>query len=157
MKNNQGRYFGIKYRCGKNDKRRGIAVEMAIITLMLMFALSTILVTVSMINNKSKNSSSEKLTDRLNIDSIGESFVNAIANGYDDDALADWAAQYQSEYTAIASNIDGTATLELFFREISEETDVGGNPIVTESLVLKVTLIQNADKSAYTVSEWAYN
>jgi len=157
MKNNPNKFFGNKYTpaSGKNAKRRGIAIEMAVVTLLLMFALSTILVTVSLINNGNRKSATADLTDRIFIDSVGESFVDAVLSG---EELHAWGAQFSPDYNAYTNTEINTGVVELNLYRIdkTEETKADGTPETVETLVLHIILTPNAERDAYTVTEWAY-
>lgn len=78
----------------KND-RRGVALEMAITLLMVTFALSTLVLTTSLLQHSQKLRAEKQMPNTVVLAQIGETFCNATAAGKDP---AEWSAAYP-DYT----------------------------------------------------------
>ena len=84
----------------KND-RRGVALEMAITLLVVTFALSTLVLTTSLLQHSKKVQADNQLPRTVALEQISEAFCVATASG---DRTHDWAAAYPDYLMDISDN-----------------------------------------------------
>lgn len=114
--------------------RRGAALEMAIMLSVVTFALSTLVLTTSLLQHSRKVRAEKNMTQGIALEQIGEDFCAAVARNAGDT----WADAYREDYD-IAIEEEGT---------VLTVTDPE-----TEEVLLKVVLTKTGDGS-YTVTEW---
>ena len=114
----------------KND-RRGVALEMAITLLMVTFALSTLVLTTSLLQHSKKIAAEKQMPRTVALEQIGQRFCTATAAGQNP---AEWSAAYP-DYTV---TVDG---LTLTVCEKDSDT------------VLLTVVLEYAD-GKYTVIQW---
>lgn len=112
--------------------RRGAAMEMAIMMSVVMFALSTLVLTTALLQHGRKTRAERSMTQGIVLDQIGEDFCAATARG----AGNAWQAPYQEEYDIVVMG----KTLLVTKKDSNE-------------LLLQVVLTQTGD-GRYTVKEW---
>lgn len=112
--------------------RRGVAIEMAIMMTVVMVALSTLVLTTSLLQHGRKTRAERSMTRGIVLDQIGEDFCDAIAKN----AGNAWQATYQEEYDIVVMG----KTLLVTNKDSDE-------------LLLRVVLTQTA-AGRYTVTEW---
>lgn len=124
----------------KEKRRRGAAMELAIMVMVIAVLVSGAIVSVSLIqSNQAKNAYADT-TMRAELDIIGQSFCNALSNG----ETPELAEEYSEKYSAEISVTEAEARLILSER-------AGGDTVFT------VSLVKNEDESFYTVTEWKYH
>ena len=109
--------------------RRGVAIELAIIAMLIMIALSLILLTVGINEGKISRSTREQLAEEVELNSIGE-WACTLADGEYSKPLDNGA-----NYTAVRNgnditvSKDGTAVLEIVIEDgvIKSWTRVAAN------------------------------
>lgn len=112
--------------------RRGAALEMAIMLSVVTFALSTLVLTTSLLQHSRKVRAEKNMTQGIVLEQIGEDFCAAVARNAGDT----WADAYREDYDIA---IEGT---------VLTVTDPE-----TGEVLLKVVLTKTGDNS-YTVTEW---
>ena len=112
--------------------RRGVAIEMAIMMTVVMFALSTLVLTTALLQHGRKVRAEQSMTRGIVLDQIGEDFCAAVAGNAGDA----WKAPYLEDY-----NIEVLGKTLLVTDKDSEE------------LLLRIVLTQTGANS-YTVKEW---
>lgn len=60
------------------SKRRGVTIELALVVMMLVFALGTILVSTALIQNSHKNNRDAEFTTRADLDNITNDFLKTV-------------------------------------------------------------------------------
>ncbi len=87
--------------------RKGIAIEMAITTMLVVFALSTILLVVAQLTGVLNRRTEQNVGDRIAVDAIGEAFWQAQRQETDFDETA------YSDYTVAVEDIAGGKRLNV--------------------------------------------
>ncbi len=111
--------------------RKGAALEMAIMLAVVTFALSTLVLTVALLQHNSKINAEKNMTRGIVLEQVGEDFCYAVANG----TGHDWKNGY-TQYDIVI-----------------EDTSLAVTDRSTGTLLLKVVLTAAGDGS-YTVTEW---
>lgn len=124
-------------KCIKNLRRRGVAIEMAIVVMVLVMGLGTILVTSALVMNNSKNRASQTLTQQTELDVIGESFCDYVKNS--SESQWNYVKQYYGQYYC---EITDGLTLTVYQGESKIES------LLTVSL--------EVNNGNYTVVRWDY-
>ncbi len=115
-------------------RKKGIAIEMAIGIMLVVVSLSGLLVSVSVLNRTSSNSLSTSINERLYLDQIGESFVNAVKNGTHNN-WDDGNDKYNATVTGTQLTlVDGQGDVKLY-----------------------VELVELDDSNGYKITQWKYN
>lgn len=117
----------------RND-RKGIALEMAIMLLVITFALSALVLTTSLLQHNKKVRAENQLPRTVALEQIGEAFCAGTAAGTDP---SQWIGQYP-DYTITVDGLKLTVS--------AKDSD---------ALLLSVELRQEGDR--YTVIQWSYN
>ncbi|MBR6682574.1 MAG: hypothetical protein IKL40_06290 [Clostridia bacterium] len=125
--------------CGKcRYARKGVAIELALVLLVLIFALCSLLVSLAVIQSKTAEQNNNDLSERLILDNIAESFCGAVASG----TIQKWTADSDDYASEVEQSGDGY-TLKLY------ETNGEDN-------VLTVTLEKSEEHNGYRVTMWEY-
>ena len=69
--------------------RRGMAMEMAMLVMVVTFALGTLMVTVALMQNNSVSAIEKDFNEKVELEQIGEDFCKRIEKKYDYDVDAD--------------------------------------------------------------------
>ena len=119
-----------------NTKRykRGIALELTIFVMLLVFLLSTLLVSVNFSNKTTSQKINNNVVEKLQLDQIGESYISVVSNNQNLDA---WQLSITNYKVSLATN--------------SQLTLVDNNNNVKLSIKLVNYL------SGYKVAEWKYS
>lgn len=117
----------------KND-RRGVALEMAITLLVITFALSTLILTTSLLQHSKKVSAENEMPRTVILEQIGETFCAATAAGKDP---GEWSGAYPDYKITVDA-------LKLTVSELDSDT------------VLLTVELKHEDRK-YTVIQWSYN
>ena len=126
----------IKKRSNKlNRLKKGVAIELALLLMLAVFALCTLLVSLALISKDSSDKQFSSLEQKLVLDQVGLSFVNANTN---EDFLLD--SSLATTYTATTS-VDGDGVRKLIIKNHS-----------TTQTVFTVML-----DSSNKIIEWKYN
>lgn len=111
--------------------RKGAALEMAIMLAVVTFALSTLVLTTSLLQHNSKIRAEKNMTRGIVLEQMGEQFCHAVANN----TGHGWKNSYADFDIVIADN---SMTVK---------------DAVTGTVLLEVTLTPSGD-GTYTVTEW---
>ncbi|MBQ7330450.1 MAG: hypothetical protein IJW94_01480 [Oscillospiraceae bacterium] len=114
--------------------RRGIALEMAITLLVVTFALSTLVLSTSLLQHSRKVAVEDEIPRNVILEQIGESFCAATAAGKD---VNQWSAAYP-DYKITVNGLKLTVSLP-----------------DSDTALLTVELKHEGGK--YTVTQWSYN
>lgn len=117
----------------KHQRRKGVGAEMALATLMILFALCSLILSFSMIQVNNLDEADDRMKDRNTLDQIGESFCAATASG------SLWTLDNQ-EYSASVTTEGNFTTLTVTNRK--------------DAVVLTVKLEQTG--TACVVTQWSY-
>lgn len=117
----------------KND-RRGVALEMAITLLVVTFALSTLVLSTSLLQHSKKVKAENEMPRTAVLEQIGEAFCANTAAGK---APSQWSGAYP----------DYKITVEGLTLTVSERD--------SDTVLLTVVLQQNG--TDFTVIQWSYN
>lgn len=131
----------LKYLKNVNSRRRGIAIELAIFTLMLCFGLSIIILTTSMIQKNNYNRVYSEYTEKLELERIGAEFCSAIKNN--DLAYFEFKFEEEVSYNYEISDESNITTLTITDVETSEE-------------VFIVELTKVNDGANYEITRWEF-
>ena len=101
--------------------KKGIAIEMAIFTMVLIVALSIILVTTATISHSTSNRALDKLNNRIELDGLGNSFVSACVSEQD---LAEWKSNLASPFDTYDVTTEKTSTLASLFVKDLDGKDI---------------------------------
>lgn len=117
----------------KFNRKRGMAMEMAIFVLVVFLALSMLIVTFIAISTNHKNKELKAVTRAVEVNSIGESYLSSISQG---EAFVDWQSGLEDGYTATETAwvagekeglemllLDGNGKQALYIKLV--ETDTG--------------------------------
>ncbi len=85
--------------------RKGAAIEMAIMLVMVTFALSTLVLSTALLQHVKEEKAELRMTQGIVLEQIGERFCTATAQG---DTAHEWVAQYP-DYTITVTNLTLTA------------------------------------------------
>ena len=113
----------------KNARRRGLGIEIALLVLLAVFAMSALLVSTAVLERDGMNSRSEETLERLVLDQIGENFCAAVKAG-NSWSFADGV--YESKNVVIngeeasmqLTTADSVDKLEISLKKISEKWTV---------------------------------
>ena len=126
----------IKKRSNKlNRLKKGVAIELALLLMLAVFALCTLLVSLALISKDSSDKQFSSLEQKLVLDQVGLSFVNANTN---EDFSLD--SSLATTYTATTS-VDGDGVLKLIIK----------NQSTTQTVFTVMLDISNK------IIEWKYN
>ena len=117
----------------KND-RRGVALEMAIILLVLTFALSTLVLTTSLLQHSKKVKAENEMPQTVALEQIGQSFCAGIAAGQVPD-------QWHGTYLGYSITVDGLTLT------VSQK----------DSGTVLLTVVLQQEGTNFTVVRWSYN
>ncbi len=123
----------------KIRRRRGAAIEMAIVLLLLFSMLSAALVSVSLVLHKCQTSAADELTKRVELDGIAERFIVAVTNNEDLTAFCDTVTEYDVFVSEKENNGDFIVTLT-----------------VEEDEEILLTVVLRRDGDICTVIKWTY-
>lgn len=133
----------MRYLNTKSKRRRGLAIELALLVMILLSAFSILIVNTALLQNSHKTANDTKFKERITLSEIGEDFCSAVKNGED---MITWQESVTS-FNAIANkstSFDGTlgATLTLYDHE--------GTLLMSVALSAKPT-------EPYKITEWTYH
>lgn len=135
----------IKRFARSRDSRRGVAIELAIMVLVITLALSILLTSISLIQNSDKNARKKELTLHTELDQIGDAFFAEAKKGTQDFSTFDSDESYECD-----ANFDSQSnSYTLTVKEKAEEGETG-------KTLLTVVLEKDAS-GKITVKKWAYN
>lgn len=166
----------MKYLNNKNSRRRGIAMELAIMLLLVMAAVSTLLITTTMIHiNKQKDSFSEidKITEKiekLEYDHIGKYFekivkehveglnyptlqfdVNNNYSTYEAKVKAEFETKIKDKYPVLVPRFSVSFRIESFesksLEDVVTTTETKRTVISGKEYIYTVTYLLNIDKT----------
>lgn len=132
----------MMFRYLKNNKsrKRGIAIELAIFTIMLCFGLSIIILTTSMIQKNNHNKIYAEYTEKLELERIGAEFCSAVKN--DNLMYFKWKIEEETSYKY--EIVDTTLTLSRVLEDESLEK------------VFIVELTSVNDGANYEITKWEF-
>ncbi len=116
------------------SNKKGMAIELAMLVMLIVVGLSALLVSVSILNKKASNDLSLEIKERLVLDQIGQSFVVAVK----DKTLSEWEMVIPDGYSA---NVSNETELSL--------VDSQGN--------VKLSIKLQAYSDGYKITEWKYS
>lgn len=118
--------------------RRGVALEMAITLLMVTFALSTLVLSTSLLQHSRKVAVENETPRNVILEQIGQSFCAATAARKNvNQWSADWSAAYP-DYDIAAQGLKLTVSLP-------------------DSDTVLLTVELKHENGKYTVTQWSYN
>ena len=123
-----------KFLSKLTSDRRGAALEMALMLLVVTFALSTLILTTSLLQHNKKVRTEDAMNENILLEQIGQDFCTAILQGTDDS----WKDRYPDYLITIE---DTTLTV------CDKETD---------AILLNVVLTATGSGS-YTITKWNKN
>lgn len=149
----------MKYLKDKNTRRRGVAMEMAIMVLLVLTLLSTITVSAATILINKQSSAQKEFTekiDRYDYDTIGEQFFNLVSNGKTEDEIKNELTVPSGLTAVITLNTENETTLyELLIQfNLNEGREVEPNMETLFSVIVEKTQI--SEKIIYTIKSWEY-
>ena len=149
----------MKYLKDKNTRRRGVAMEMAIMVLLVLTLLSTITVSAATILINKQSSTQKEFTekiDRYDYDTIGEQFFNLVSNGKTEDEIENELTVPSGLTAVITLNTENETTLyELLIQfNLNEGREVEPNMETLFSVIVEKNQI--SEKIIYTIKSWEY-
>ena len=115
------------------SNKRGIAIELAILVMLIVVSLSALLVSVSIFNKKTTNTLSKSVSEKICLDQIGQSYITAVKESLD---LEVWKQGIEG-YTAQASNV--------------------GLNLVDSQGKVKLSIKLENHHNGYKITEWKYS
>ncbi len=67
----------LRFLQDKNARRKGLGIEIALLVLLAVFAMSTLLVSTAVLERDGMNSRSDETLERLALDQIGENYLTS--------------------------------------------------------------------------------
>lgn len=99
------------------NRRRGVAIEMALAALVVVFSLCTLLVTLSAYSRTDNTKQNRAFADSVALDQIGEDFLTALETANRNGTLPDFAYDGELYTTNVQVSTDGTIyTLRVYTR-----------------------------------------
>ena len=135
----------MKYLKNKNARRRGIAMEMALLALMVLTAMSVISITATMIQvNKYEDvhDAFEEKAAKFNLEAIGEVYFKE---------LPDYLDNLEGLKASLNDYIEGVEVKGISIE--SEKYYIGTFQYLDTKLTIKIEKIDNT----FTIKEWKYN
>lgn len=129
------------------DAKRGVAIELAIMVLVITSLFCTLLVSISITLNSNNDTMMDELTVHTKLDEIGDRFCCEVQR---DTAITDIRNIFTSTYSEYIFSVvqsDDDYTLQVF--EISTTEDLSDKIIFT-------VVVERSDEKL-TVKKWAYN
>lgn len=123
----------------KSRRRRGAAIELAIMVLLLFSAFSVALVSVSLMLHKRQTNDAGELAERVKLDGIAERFIAVVTDNGDVNAWCDTVTDYDVAVTE--KEDDGSLIMTL---------------TVEKDEVILLTLELRCDGNVFTVTKWSY-
>ena len=166
----------MKYLKDKNTRRRGVAMEMAIMVLLVLTLLSTITVSTATILINKQSSAQKEFTDKIErykYDSIGEQFLKLLSSKLYESTEA-IETDLLTKMTLIESEglkikveknpIEGFPNMNIYALEVYEDLNADQNIeeknilLTVEVLEEKITLPSNSETVTYiyTIISWEY-
>lgn len=141
MKNNK-LFARIKRFAKSRESRRGVAIELAIMVIVITLALSILLTSISIIQTSNKNTRKKELAFQIELDQIGDEFFAEVKKGN-----TNFSNIFtESKYDCSVSD-DG---LILTVKEKTGDTEDQGKTLLTVEL-------KKDENGTVTVKKWAYN
>lgn len=141
MKNNK-LFARIKRFAKSRESRRGVAIELAIMVIVITLALSILLTSISIIQTSNKNTRKKELAFQIELDQIGDEFFAEVKKGN-----TNFSNIFtESKYDCSVSD-DG---LILMVKEKTGDTEDQGKTLLTVEL-------EKDENGTVTVKKWAYN
>ena len=89
----------------KKNNKKGVAIELAIVTLLVIFALCSVLLTVAELSVFTNKRISTKTVERSDVSQIAEDFVMAMRTSHGNESVIDsLVAKYGERYTITKNN-----------------------------------------------------
>ena len=126
------------------NHRRGVAIELSLIILLLttLFGLTLVSASVRMYERKARIS--YELTQQIELRLIAEDFINTIRTGGDGNAVNEWCGRIEGYVADVdVSESDAGRTVTLLI------SDADGNTVF-------ILELHTADRVTYTVTKWDY-
>ena len=115
------------------SNKRGIAIELAILVMLIVVSLSALLVSVSVFNKNTTSTLSQNINEKICLDQIGQSYITAIKESAD---LEVWKQGIEG-YTAQVSN--------------------EGLSVVDSQGKVKLSIKLENHQNGYKITEWKYS
>ena len=124
------------YKKGKAADRRGMGMELALLMLFVVFACSTLLVSIALIGRDNMNRQEDQLRQQLAVDSLADSIL--AGQSPDEAKYADYAA-FKWNGVTWSPVMNGTGIDTSDFVELTDNaalliTDRAGTPLLTVTL-----------------------
>lgn len=160
----------MKYLKDKNTRRRGVAMEMAIMVLLVLTLLSTITVSAATILINKQNSTQKEFTekyDRYKYDYLGEIFFNSIKIEVEKERTQSDPKIEESVNSLINAGIAGHFDLvDKFSATVSydeiekiyqlEVKEIDGGIVLTVKILVETDTSVDPVKNIYTIKSWEY-
>lgn len=143
-----GLFARIMRFIGSPKARRGIAIEMAIMVMLITFGLSALLVSISIIQKSNKDTTVKELTLHTKLDEIGDCFCAEVKKGTN---LAEISSSLNTQYSDYAISAEKTEN-NTYMLKVCENTVTEG----ADSEVLLTVVIERSE-GKLTITKWAYN
>ncbi len=104
--------------------RRGVAIESAIFTMLMVFALCSIILTVSMYMIQNQKQETEDFNERIFVDQLGEDFLYAVRSGATYHADTDYTDGVDNSYFSLDDNkvFDPDRYTEEYLDKVNSDT-----------------------------------
>lgn len=142
-----GLFARMRRFIGSPKARRGIAIEMAIMVIIITFGLSALIVSISIIQKSNKDTTVKELTLHTKLDEIGDCFCANVKEGTDLAEILSFLNSQYSDYAISAETANNTYTLKVCENTVTEGAD---------SEVLLTVFIERSE-GKLTITKWAYN
>lgn len=160
----------MKYLKDKNTRRRGVAMEMAIMVLLVLTLLSTITVSAATILINKQSSTQKEFTekyDRYKYDYLGEIFFNSIKIEVEKERTQSDPKIEESVNSLINAGIAGHSDLvnkfsaSVSYDEIEkiyqlEVKEIDGPIVLTVKILVETDTSVDPVKNIYTIKSWEY-
>ena len=145
-----------RFLCSLRDNRRGVAIELAMVTMLVVLALSGILVTTSALQNRQRLASEKRMQSaveqKIVLSEIGERFCDTMLGA--DDAWLDTPNCYDGYVIAFSAAIGGDSNANGI--TVSRESD-GAVVLELEVLVTRLGEPDADPGKICTITKWKEN
>ena len=120
--------------------KKGLAIEMVTIVMMVTFVLSGLIVSTTLTANKFSKTALSSVTEKATLDKIGWDFIESVETGKDFSALK---SEYEDQYLLDLNKEDDEWTFLVYEK-------------VPNGAILTITLSIDKAQNTYKITKWSY-
>jgi len=122
--------------------KKGLAIEMVTIVMMVTFVLSGLIVSTTLTANKFSKTALSSVTEKATLDKIGWDFIESVETGKDFSALK---SEYEDQYLLGLNKEDDEWTFLVYEKEKE-----------SKGAILTITLSIDKAQNTYKITKWNY-